>query len=124
MELNECFGMESGPVFCLQVCGWVPAGVKDDDTVCTSNVQTHSSTSAQKRKTESSVCVGGGRGGARGDEWVVCELESKGCGMDASSILLIELFTHPFTFDFSEKAKMMEALNFVEELEEEITSPV
>ena len=63
MEWNECFGMESGPVFCLQVRGWVPAGVKDDDTVCSSYVQTHSSTPAGKRRTGVCVCVCGGGGG-------------------------------------------------------------
>ena len=61
MEWKECFGMESGPVFCLQVRGWVPAGVKDDDTVCSSYVQTHSSTPAGKKRMDE--CVGGGMSG-------------------------------------------------------------
>jgi len=49
MELNGALGMESGPVFSLQVCGWVPAGVKYDYTVRSSYVQPHASTSAERR---------------------------------------------------------------------------
>ena len=78
MEWNEHFGMEPGPVFCLQVRGWVPAGVKDDDTVCSSYVQAHSSAPAGKRRTDVCVCVcvcggGGEEEGVQGDEWVLCE---------------------------------------------------
>ena len=44
---------------------------------------------------------------------MLCESPKAVCGMDASSILLNELFTHPFTLAFSEKARL-EALNLVE----------
>ena len=87
MEWNECFGMESGPVFCLQVRGWVPAGVKDDDTICSSYVQTHSSTPAGKKRMDECVCV------------CVCgEGGMSGCcvrvhGMDSPLTPLNELFT-------------------------------
>ena len=61
--------MESGPVFGLQVCRWVPAGVEYDYTVCSGDVQPYTSTSAERRtENDHRFEQWGGGGGAESEE--------------------------------------------------------
>ena len=57
---------ELGPVFGLKVCGWVPAGVKYDYMVRSSDVQPYTSTSAEGRtENDHRFQQWGGGGGGR-----------------------------------------------------------